>query len=97
MDATPRDELRVALRQRGLTTGGLKQELVERLLHGQGAQELTEDAATTMQFVGRRSSSKPEGPALSSDAGAYAWIVKVCGEQPQGHDSISGPRWRAPG
>ena len=68
--ATLRDEFRVVSWRRGLSTRGLKEDLIERLLPGCGAQALTEEAAAALLFVNRRLGSRPGGLALTDDAGA---------------------------
>ena len=81
MQATLRDEIRVVSWRRGLSTRGLKEDLIERLLHENGAQALTEEAAAALLFVRRRLGSRPDGFALTDDAGAIRWIVKACREE----------------
>ena len=53
MQATLRDEIRVVSWRRGLSTRGLKKDLIKRLLHENGAQALTEEAAAALLFVRR--------------------------------------------
>ena len=81
MEAALRDELRIALRRRGLPTRGLKEDLIKRLLRGPGAQALTEEAAGALLFVRRRLGSRAGGLALTDDAGAIGWIVEACKEK----------------
>ena len=93
-----RDELRVVLRLRSMHVSGLKAELVERLLHDQGAGRLTNEACAALLFVARRRGSRPDGLALRDDAGAYAWIREACKEFEQGgQEAAAGPRRRARG
>ena len=77
LQATLRDELRVVSWRRGLSTKGLKETLIERLLRGRGAQALTEEEAATLLFVRRRFGSRPGGLALTDDAGAIGWSVEA--------------------
>ena len=72
-----RDEIRVVSWRRGLSTRGLKKDLIKRLLHEDGAQALTEEAAAALLLVRRRLGSKPEGFALTDDAWAIRWIAKA--------------------
>ena len=81
MLATLRDELRVVSWRRGLSTRGLKEDLIKRLLHGHGAQALTEEAATALLFVRRLLGSRPDGFALTDDGGAIRWIIEACREK----------------
>ena len=95
MQATLRDEIRVVSWRCGLSTRGVKEDLIKRLLHENGAQALTEEAAAALLLVRRRLGSKPDGFALTDDAGAIRWIVKVCREKSvhdNGCEAISG--WR---
>ena len=69
VQATLRDEIRVVSWRRGLSTRELKKDLIKRLLHEDGAQALTEEAAAALPLVRRRLGSKPGGFALSDDAG----------------------------
>ena len=71
-----RDELRVALWRRGLPTE-LNEDLVERLLRGHDAQELTEEAAALLILRRRLGLTVL---ALTDDAGAV-WIVEACEEK----------------
>ena len=98
MQATLRDEIRVVSWRRGLSTRGLKEDLIKRLLHEAGAQALTEEAAAALLLVRRRLGSKPDGFALTDDAGAIRWIVKACREDSvhdDGCEAISGWRRRS--
>ena len=87
MEATLRDELRIALRRRGLPTS-----LVKRLMRGNGAQALTEEAAAAPLIVRRRLGSRPGGLALTEDAGATGWIVEACKENSVLND-VRGAIW----
>ena len=57
MEAGLRDELRIALRRRGLPARELKGDVVKRPLRGRGAQALTEEAAVALLVVRRRMGS----------------------------------------
>ena len=97
-----RDDLRIALRRRGLPVGELKQELVEGMAHGTSAEELSEVAAGALLFIWRRSGSRPDGFALSSDESAYLWIAEACEDhrlrlEGQGLPSGAELRQRTPG
>ena len=95
MQATLRDESRVVSWRRGLSSRGLKKDLIKRLLHESGAQALTEEAAAALLLVRRRLGSKPDAFALTDDGGAIRWIVKACREKSvhdDGCEAISG--WR---
>ena len=70
MEATLRDERRIAFRRRGLPARGLKEDLIKRLMRGLSAQVLTEEAEAALLFVWLRLGSRPCGLALTDDAGA---------------------------
>ena len=69
MQATLRDEPCVVSLRRGLSTRGLKEDLIKRLLHGHGAQALVGERATVLLFDRRRLGSRPDSLALIDDAG----------------------------
>ena len=94
IQATLREELRVALWRRGLPTRGKKENLIKRLMRWCGAQALTEEAA-----VRWRLGSRPGGLALADDAGANRVDRRgVQGEVGQQWTrAISDVRSRAPG
>ena len=69
MEAVLRDELRIALRRRGLPARELKEDLTEMLMCWHGVQALTEEAAVALWFVRRRLGSRPGGLAVTDDAG----------------------------
>ena len=93
-----RDEIRVVSWRCGLSTRGLRKDLIKRLLHEDGAQALTEEAAPALLLVRRRLGLKPDGFALTDDAGAIRLIVKACREKSvhdDGCEAISGWRRRS--
>ena len=65
MQATLRDEIRVVSWRRAFSIRGLK-DLIKRLLHENGAQALTEEAATALLLVRRRLGSRPDGLGLKA-------------------------------
>ena len=71
------DELKGALRRCGLRVSGLKEDMVDRLLHVESF-ALTEEACVALQFVGRCCDLQPDGYAFLDDASAYAWIEEIC-------------------
>ena len=78
MQATLRDELRVALCRRGLPAREPKEDLIKKLMRGRRAQARTEEAAVALLLVRRRLGSRLGGLTLTGDAGAIEWIVEVC-------------------
>ena len=98
LESMLRDELRNAVRRRGLPVTGLKPDLVNKLMSGPGAECLSNEACIAMRFVHRRSGSKaPEGFALEDDAAAFAWIQRTLMESPSwgGQAAAEGLRRRA--
>ena len=79
MQATLRDELRVALCRRGLPAREPKEDLIKRLMRGRRAQARTEEAAVALLLVRRRLGSRLGGLTLTGDAGAIEWIVETPG------------------
>ena len=69
IEAVLRDELRIALRRRGLPARGAEGRLDQETVGGRGALALTEEAAVALLFVRRRLGSRLGGLALTDDAG----------------------------